>query len=56
METQLMILGVDYAYAKESGNPAQAQGQAILDARGKPRPMGASSADGTNWTQVCANR
>lgn len=32
METQLVILGVDYAYAKESGNPAQAQ--AILDARG----------------------
>ena len=34
METQLVILGVDYAYAKESGNPAQAQAQAILDARG----------------------
>ena len=34
METQLVVLGVDYAYAKESGNPAQAQAQAILDARG----------------------
>jgi predicted AAA+ superfamily ATPase len=34
METQLIVLGVDYAYAKESGNPAQAQAQAILDARG----------------------
>jgi predicted AAA+ superfamily ATPase len=34
METQLVILGVDYPYAKESGNPAQAQAQAILDVRG----------------------
>ena len=32
METQLVVLGVDHAYAKESGNPAQAQ--TILDARG----------------------
>ena len=34
METQLVVLGVDYAYAKESGNSAQAQAQTILDARG----------------------
>jgi hypothetical protein len=34
METQLVVLGVDYTYAKEAGNSAQAQAQAILDARG----------------------
>jgi predicted AAA+ superfamily ATPase len=34
METQLVILGVDYAYAKESGNPAHTRAQIILDARG----------------------
>jgi len=34
METQLVILGLDYPYAKESGNPAQAQAQTIVDSRG----------------------
>ena len=34
METQLVVLGVDYTYAKEAGNSAQAQAQAILDSRG----------------------
>lgn len=34
METQLVVLGVDHAYAKEAGNSAQAEAQAILEARG----------------------
>ena len=34
METQLVVLGVDYTYAKEAGNLAQAQAQAVLDSRG----------------------
>jgi hypothetical protein len=34
METQLVVLGVDHAYAKEAGNSAQVEAQAILDARG----------------------
>ncbi|HUA66980.1 MAG TPA: DUF499 domain-containing protein, partial [Candidatus Saccharimonadales bacterium] len=34
METQLVVLGVDHPYAREAGNPAQAEAQAILDARG----------------------
>lgn len=34
METQLVILGVDYPFAREGSNPAQAQAQGILDARG----------------------
>jgi len=33
METQLVVLSVDYPYAREAGNAAQAQAQAILDAR-----------------------
>ena len=34
METQLVVLGVDCTYAKEAGNSAQTQAQAILDSRG----------------------
>jgi predicted AAA+ superfamily ATPase len=34
METQLIVLGVDYPYAKETGNAAQAEAQAVLNARG----------------------
>jgi len=34
METQLVVLGVDYPFAREGGNPAQAQAQIIFDSRG----------------------